>query len=178
MNSQFNVKKIKLNNFDNFISLLWSNTSFAFLVCLKAGKSSQNSKKQQPPEIFEIRNGDNVVTRTNFVEPSMILSNMPELNSIRAAEEVDSVKLKNLDKHVDDSLLWIARKYGDKIMLTYSDRKPKTSKKKDKKSSAAASQSKQKTIEIAEDWQGPPPWEPSLGGDGCPKFLCDVMVCN
>ncbi|CAN7125626.1 unnamed protein product [Brassica rapa subsp. narinosa] len=23
------------------------------------------------------------------------------------------------------------------------------------------------------DWQGPPPWDSSLGGDGCPKFLLD-----
>ncbi|CAG7895933.1 unnamed protein product [Brassica rapa] len=26
------------------------------------------------------------------------------------------------------------------------------------------------------DWQGPPPWDSSLGGDGCPKFFLDVMV--
>ena len=25
-------------------------------------------------------------------------------------------------------------------------------------------------------WFEPPPWDPSLGGDGFPKFLCDNMV--
>ncbi|KAG6391532.1 hypothetical protein SASPL_149288 [Salvia splendens] len=48
---------------------------------------------------------------------------------------------------------------------------PKTSKNKAKKIV-----SKPKTSEIVEDWQGPPPWDPSAGGDSCPKFLCDVMV--
>lgn len=120
-----------------------------------------------------------MVTRTDFVEASdMILITKPELYSIQMTEEVDSMELNNINKQVDNSLLWIARKYGDKIMLKYSDRKPKTSKRKAKKSHAAAPQSKQTTSEIAEDWQGPPPWDPSLGGDGCPKFLCDVMVCH
>ncbi|GJT98143.1 3'-5' exonuclease domain-containing protein, partial [Tanacetum coccineum] len=27
-------------------------------------------------------------------------------------------------------------------------------------------------------WQGPAPWDSLLVGDGCPKFLCDVMVVN
>ncbi|CAK7324222.1 unnamed protein product [Dovyalis caffra] len=33
-----------------------------------------------------------------------------------------------------------------------------------------------KILDNVGDWQGPPPWDMSLGGDGCPKFLCDVMV--
>ncbi|XP_024516633.1 uncharacterized protein LOC9662799 [Selaginella moellendorffii] len=26
------------------------------------------------------------------------------------------------------------------------------------------------------EWCGPPPWDPVVGGDGCPKFLCDIMI--
>ncbi|KAJ6687482.1 3'-5' EXONUCLEASE DOMAIN-CONTAINING PROTEIN [Salix koriyanagi] len=36
--------------------------------------------------------------------------------------------------------------------------------------------SREKQMDNTGDWQGPPPWDLSLGGDGCPKFLCDVMV--
>ncbi|KAL9437009.1 hypothetical protein AB3S75_022951 [Citrus x aurantiifolia] len=35
---------------------------------------------------------------------------------------------------------------------------------------------KEKRLDDIGDWQGPPPWDLSLGGDGYPKFLCDVMV--
>lgn len=75
----------------------------------------------------------------------------------------------------DESLINIVRKYGEMILLKESDRKPKTSKKKGKKQSSSVC--KEKQIEISDDWCGPPPWDLSLGGDGCPKFLCDVMVC-
>ncbi|KAH6838198.1 3'-5' exonuclease domain-containing protein [Perilla frutescens var. hirtella] len=150
---------------------------------VREGKSSQYWNKHHPSDldqglkqIFELSNGDNMVTRTKFVDASnMIRITMPELHSIQMTEEVGSMKLYNLNKLVDNGFLWIARKHGDKILLKDSDRKPKTSKKKAKRSSAA-SESKQKTSEIAEDWQGPAPWDPSLGGDGCPKFLCDVMI--
>lgn len=27
------------------------------------------------------------------------------------------------------------------------------------------------------NWVGPAPWDVMIGGDGKPKFLCDVMVC-
>ncbi|KAL1824007.1 hypothetical protein ACET3Z_010785 [Daucus carota] len=35
---------------------------------------------------------------------------------------------------------------------------------------------KQIGLENIDDWEGPPPWDLSLGGDGCPKFLCDRMI--
>ncbi|OIT18871.1 hypothetical protein A4A49_62217 [Nicotiana attenuata] len=35
---------------------------------------------------------------------------------------------------------------------------------------------KQRPTEGDEEWQGPPPWDVTSGGDGSPKFLCDVMV--
>ena len=75
---------------------------------------------------------------------------------------------------MDGSLFNIVKKYGEMILLKESDRKPKTSKKKGKKQSSSVY--KEKQIEISDDWCGPPPWDSSLQGDGCPKFLCDVMV--
>lgn len=77
---------------------------------------------------------------------------------------------------MDDLLLLIVRKYGDKIILKESDRKPKMSKKKGKRKSSQGLVHKESCIETVDSWQGPPPWNMSLGGDGCPKFLCDVMV--
>lgn len=74
-----------------------------------------------------------------------------------------------------NSLLKLVRRYGDKILLKESDKKPKTSKKKDKRSSSAGLPH-EKQLPNLDDWQGPPPWDLSLGGDGSPKFLCDVMV--
>ncbi|KAI3457977.1 hypothetical protein Pfo_014640 [Paulownia fortunei] len=151
---------------------------------VREGNSLRNQNKHWPSDfdpglkkIFEISNGCNMVTRTKFCEASnMIRITMPELHSsIQMTEEVDSMKSYKITKQVDSSLLWIVRKHGEKILLKDADRKPKASKKKAKKSSAG-SECKPKTLEILDDWQGPPPWDPSLGGDGCPKFLCDVMV--
>ncbi|KAJ3688945.1 hypothetical protein LUZ61_018109 [Rhynchospora tenuis] len=31
-------------------------------------------------------------------------------------------------------------------------------------------------VETDIEWQGPAPWEQSIGGDGVPKFLCDIMI--
>ncbi|KAH0940157.1 hypothetical protein HID58_007618 [Brassica napus] len=55
---------------------------------------------------------------------------------------------------MDENLLKIVRKYGERIMLKESDLLPRISKKKTRR-------------------RGPPPWDSSLGGDGCPKFLLD-----
>ncbi|MFS8013742.1 putative 3'-5' exonuclease domain, mut7-C RNAse domain, ribonuclease H-like superfamily [Helianthus anomalus] len=77
---------------------------------------------------------------------------------------------------MDYTLLQIVRQYGDKLILTESDGKPRTSKKKGKRKSSTGFTCKEKQVDTIDDWQGPPPWDSLLGGDGCPKFLCDVMV--
>ncbi|KAH0900116.1 LOW QUALITY PROTEIN: hypothetical protein HID58_049684, partial [Brassica napus] len=69
---------------------------------------------------------------------------------------------------MDENLLKIVRKYGERIMLKESDLLPRISKKKTRR--------RDKHLVCSMDWQGPPPWDSSLGGDGCPKFLLDVMV--
>ncbi|XP_068651194.1 uncharacterized protein [Aristolochia californica] len=76
---------------------------------------------------------------------------------------------------MDASLRKNFHKYSERIILTDSDRKPKASKRKGRKQSLLASKDKEYP-EAEIDWQGPAPWDFSIGGDGCPKFLCDVMV--
>lgn len=157
-----------------------------FLSCtFNAGISSRSHNKHWPSafdpglkQIFEISNGCNMVTQTKFCEASnMMRTTLPELlSSTLKTEELDSTESDKIINHVDSSLLWIIKKHCDKIMLRDADRKPKTSKKRARRSSTG-SECKQKNPEIVEDWQGPPPWDLSSGGDGCPKFLCDVMVC-
>ncbi|GKC08034.1 hypothetical protein Tco_0999644, partial [Tanacetum coccineum] len=72
---------------------------------------------------------------------------------------------------MDYTLLQVVREYSDKIELTESDGKPRTSKKKGKR------KSKERRVDNIDAWQGPAPWDSLLGSDGCPKFLCDVMMC-
>ncbi|KAL4298109.1 hypothetical protein GQ457_12G006700 [Hibiscus cannabinus] len=79
-------------------------------------------------------------------------------------------------KPMDESLWKIVRKYGEKLILRESDRTPKTSRKKGRRRSSVVVVCKEKQLDNYGDWQGPQPWDISLGGDGSPKFLCDVMV--
>ncbi|TKY55979.1 Exonuclease mut-7-like [Spatholobus suberectus] len=77
---------------------------------------------------------------------------------------------------MDEVLLKVVTKYGDRILLKESDKKPKSSKKKGKKQSLINGISKGNHFEKIDEWQGTPPWDPLVGGNGYPKFLCDVMV--
>ncbi|WOG92760.1 hypothetical protein DCAR_0312036 [Daucus carota subsp. sativus] len=70
----------------------------------------------------------------------------------------------------------MVRRYGDKIVLKLSDSKPETSKRKGKRHTSNGLRNKQIGLENIDDWEGPPLWDLSLGGDGCPKFLCDRMI--
>lgn len=92
-----------------------------------------------------------------------------------SAEEV--IKKSSCDsKPMDAFLLKIVKKHGDRILLKESDREPKISKKKRKKQLPINGISREKHIENFDEWQGTAPWDPLVGGDGYPKFLCDVMV--
>ncbi|XP_042389087.1 exonuclease mut-7 homolog [Zingiber officinale] len=76
---------------------------------------------------------------------------------------------------LDDYLSNIAHSYGDKLLLQESDKRPRTSRRRERKRLTSHVKHTHKLISD-EDWQGPPPWDISFGGDGNPKFLCDVMV--
>ncbi|KAJ1288463.1 hypothetical protein BS78_02G091100 [Paspalum vaginatum] len=72
-------------------------------------------------------------------------------------------------------LMPMVTKYSEKILLTESDTKPHPSRRKEKLKISTNDKCKDK-VDCSTEWQGPPPWDPSIGGDGYPKFLCDVMI--
>ncbi|XP_047065750.1 exonuclease mut-7 homolog isoform X2 [Lolium rigidum] len=69
----------------------------------------------------------------------------------------------------------IIAKYSEGILLTESDTKARSSRRKEKQKLPTDAKYKEK-FDCSIEWQGPPPWDQSIGGDGLPKFLCDVMI--
>ncbi|CAM8887853.1 unnamed protein product [Rhodiola kirilowii] len=78
-------------------------------------------------------------------------------------------------KPLEDSLLKIVKMYGEKILLDEASKIRKSSKRR-KRQPTNSSLSKNNFSGLEEDFPRQPPWDPTLGGDGCAKFLCDVMV--
>ncbi|ERN19308.1 uncharacterized protein LOC18447686 [Amborella trichopoda] len=74
-----------------------------------------------------------------------------------------------------DSLSEIVKRYGETISLKVCDRFPKPSGRKARRR-RGVKKCEEEWMENFCDWQGPAPWDSSAGNDGCPKFLCDVMV--
>ncbi|OMO93543.1 hypothetical protein COLO4_16809 [Corchorus olitorius] len=129
--------------------------------------------KEGLKEILTMPDSNNKVVGTKFCNAlDIVQATASSEDCERIAQVVEVVRNT---KPMDESLLKIVRKYGEKILLRESDRKPKSSKRKGRKRSSVVV-CREKKLEIFSDWQGPPPWDISLGGDGCPKFLCDVMV--
>ncbi|KAG5558880.1 hypothetical protein RHGRI_008735 [Rhododendron griersonianum] len=130
-------------------------------------------------EILEKPNSCDKILRTKFSEALEIVRATTSSESshrvLSASREVPDVSCMNTIP-MDGSLLQIVQIHGDKILLKESDRKPKTSRKKGKRKPSEGLICKERPSEKVDDWQGLPPWDLSLGGDGCPKFLCDVMV--
>ncbi|KAH7659551.1 Ribonuclease D protein [Dioscorea alata] len=106
----------------------------------------------------------------------MIESSVPKCHPSKCPSiaEISGPSHKNIPS-LDEHLLTIIRKYGERIILTESDRKPRNSRRKGKQQSSVSVKFK-KHLEITGNWQGLAPWDSSVGGDGCPKFLCDIMV--
>jgi len=75
---------------------------------------------------------------------------------------------------VDKCIGNIVTKYGERLLLKEADRRPRASRRKGRRQSVNIKGKEE--LECNGNWQDMPPWDPSLGGDGCPKFLCDVMV--
>lgn len=75
----------------------------------------------------------------------------------------------------DEHVLAIVKIYGERILLKESDRKPRVSRRRRERRSSVNTKDREQ-FETNGDWQGPASWDLEFGGDGCPKFLCDVMV--
>ncbi|CAI9086974.1 OLC1v1020919C1 [Oldenlandia corymbosa var. corymbosa] len=145
----------------------------------KEGFYSHWSSTSNPglKQVLEVSNSCETVLRNNVCGASdMVQAVIPALAGCNLdTNAVGCEKSSAINEQMDLPLFHIVRKYGDKILLNDSDRKPKLSKKKVKRFSRGMTH-KENLIQSADDWQGPPPWDLALGGDGCPKFLCDVMV--
>ncbi|KAJ9539585.1 hypothetical protein OSB04_026091 [Centaurea solstitialis] len=118
------------------------------------------------------------ISRTTFCDAvEMVRATTIEYpQRLHAEQEVILRKLSLDTLPMDYTLLQIVRGYSDKIVLTESDGKPRTSKKKGKRKSSTGFTCKEKRVDDTDEWRGPAPWDCLLGGDGFPKFLCDVMV--
>ncbi|KAJ0046378.1 hypothetical protein Pint_05110 [Pistacia integerrima] len=128
-------------------------------------------------EILEKPEVGNKIIRTRVCDAlDIVRATASSQYSQHVAEGVVSRISCRTTMPMDEFFSKIVRKHGEKLVLRESDRAPKTSKKKGKRWSSAVVILKEKQVDNFGDWQGPPPWDSSLGGDGCPKFLCDVMV--
>ncbi|KAJ0962124.1 hypothetical protein J5N97_029952 [Dioscorea zingiberensis] len=128
-------------------------------------------------EILEDSEPSNNVLRTKFCKASdMIKSSVLKchLSNCPAITPTFVPSHKSVPS-LDECILTIIRKYSERIVLTESDKKPTGSRRKGKRQSSVSKKSKAH-LEIDGNWQGLAPWDSSFGGDGCPRFLCDIMV--
>ncbi|KAK4745422.1 hypothetical protein SAY87_011734 [Trapa incisa] len=121
---------------------------------------------------------DNTILTIKLVEALDIIQGISASDyphRIGVADEAVSSSLCAKIRPMEECLMRIVREYGEMILLKEADMKPKTSRKRGKKRSSVVVVNKTK-CETSDEWGGPPPWDFEVGGDGCPKFLCDVMV--
>ncbi|XP_021293226.1 exonuclease mut-7 homolog [Herrania umbratica] len=148
---------------------------------VKEGKSCNDVKELHEfnlslglKDIFQMPDGDNKLVGTKFCNAlDIVQATASSEDCGRIARGLEVIRKT---KPMDESLWKIVRKYGEKLLLRESDRKPKTSRKNGKKRSSVVAACKKNQLDSSGDWEGLPPWDISLGGDGWPKFLCDVMV--
>ncbi|KAI3519424.1 hypothetical protein L1887_08533 [Cichorium endivia] len=119
-----------------------------------------------------------IVLCTTFCEAvEMVRATIIEYPQRLDAEQGASCRKSSRDtRPMDYKLLQIVREYGDRIILTESDGKPRTSRRKGKRKASTGFKCKEQRVYDTDEWQGPAPWDSLLGGDGTPQFLCDVMV--
>ncbi|KAK8709282.1 hypothetical protein V6N13_060303 [Hibiscus sabdariffa] len=148
---------------------------------IKEGHSCNNVEEQHQSDIslglkdiLNMSDCENKLVGTKFCNAVDIVQATASSEECKRIAKGAEVVRKT--KPMDESLWKIVRKYGEKLILRESDRTPKTSRKKGRRRSSVAVVCKEKQLDNYSDWQGPQPWDISLGGDGSPKFLCDVMV--
>lgn len=116
----------------------------------------------------------NKVVRTKFREAVDMVRATDVSNNITTVEGSAITTQRRNTQPMDEFLLKVVSKYGEKVLLGESDTTAKTTKRKGKRRSSVGF----KQGQYFDDWKGPAPWDLSLGGDGHPKFLCDVMVSS
>ncbi|KAK7293521.1 hypothetical protein RJT34_16389 [Clitoria ternatea] len=147
-------------------------------LILKTTRVSNHNANLGLKELFRNHDMSDKVLRTQFCEALAIVQATTCSNVAQVISSARGMTQKSclVTVPMDEVLLKVVRKYGDRILLKDSDRKPKTSKKKGKKQSPLNGVRKENHFDKLDEWQGNPPCDPSMGGNGFPKFLCDVMV--
>ncbi|XP_062120053.1 uncharacterized protein LOC133834453 [Humulus lupulus] len=161
----FEVFQAKVMKEGNIIQNLGDQSSLISILGLK--------------EILEEDDLCDKIMKTRFVEAVGVVRATACSDVSREIVSEEGMVLRSQQRSslpMGESLLNVVKKYGEKLLLKESDKKPKSSRKKGKRRPSAGLIRKERLLEISDDWQGPPPWDLSLGGNGCPKFLCDVMV--
>ncbi|OVA06326.1 3'-5' exonuclease domain [Macleaya cordata] len=154
---------------------------------LKEGYSSQDITESQftntllgPANILGKPDASDV--KLKFCQSSDIIRS-PTVSEIAVAPISRASYINTLP--LGFSLSEIVQKYGGRMLLKEWGSKPKTSNEKEKiqssvdlgkRQSSVGLGYEEKRVENCSQWNGPPPWDLSLGGDGCPKFLCDFTV--
>ncbi|KAK9914539.1 hypothetical protein M0R45_038313 [Rubus argutus] len=146
---------------------------------IKEGILIHSPTEPRPPivnlglkQILEKLDLCNKVVRTKFREAVDMVRATDVSNNITTVEGSAITTQCGNTQPMDEFLLKVVSKYGEKILLGDSDTTAKTTKRKGKRRSSVGF----KQGQYFDDWKGPAPWDLNLGGDGHPKFLCDVMV--
>ncbi|CAJ2674747.1 unnamed protein product [Trifolium pratense] len=148
-------------------------------LVLKTNELSIPSANLGLKELFRKHDMNDKVLSTQFCEALAIVQATTCSDVVQVIPSAGGVIKKSscsVSNPMDAFLLKIVKKHGDRILLKESDREPKTSKKKRKKQLPINGIPREKNLENFDEWQGTAPWDPLVGGDGYPKFLCDVMV--
>ncbi|WVY89732.1 hypothetical protein V8G54_035246 [Vigna mungo] len=130
-------------------------------------------------ELFRSHDTSDKVLRAHFCEALAIVEATTCSDVARMIPLAGGIIQKSsywVTMPMDEVLLKVVKKYGDRILLKELDKKPKSSKKKGKKHSLLNGTRKENHFEKFDELQRTPPWDPLEGGNGYPKFLCDVMV--
>ncbi|KAM5557720.1 hypothetical protein ABKV19_024863 [Rosa sericea] len=146
---------------------------------IKEGISVHSPFEPHPPivnlglkQVLEELDICNKVVRMKFREAVDMVRATDVSNDITTAEGTAIMTQHRNTQPMDEFLLKVVSKYGENILLGESDKKAKATKRKGKRRSSVG----YKQGQYLDDWKGPAPWDLTVGGDGLPKFLCDVMV--
>lgn len=99
-----------------------------------------------------------------------------EMGKDNGGEEEFSRQVSFLEGTEAWSLTWklAVNNFGEKLDVHETIRMKQTGKSRRRRGVAQGGKLNQ--MEDILDWIGPAPWEASSGGDGRPKFICDIMV--
>lgn len=124
--------------------------------------------------LTDLRTCDNVV-RIKFCSAADMIKSCYQIANLlgNSAMGPSSQPSSKISYPLNEHILDIIKMYGERIWLKESDRQPRVSRRKRERKSSVKTK---EHFEIDGNWQASLPWDPVFGGDGCSKFLCDVMV--